>query len=303
MKKKASIDKFQLLTDKLLTLMEQGVKPWEKPWHSAGYGNAITGHQYQGTNPLLAAIDCLIHDYSSPLFIGFAQAKEQGWQIRKGSKATWLLWGGTACKEVTNEDTGETEKRYFNSFRWLNVFNLDCVDDSESDRKIADVVQAKGSGTTNAEPRLEDAEALITAQNAVVKFGGNMACYSSSADKIQMPRYEDFTGAEAYYATFIHELSHWTGHPSRLDRKLGNKFGSQAYAYEELIAELSAAFVCNELGMNSELENHASYLDNWLQVLRSDKKAFIKAAGQAQKAAGLLLTNAEMKAEPVSTAA
>jgi len=301
-KKAQASDKFQLLTDKLLKLIEQGVKPWEKPWHSVGYGNAITGHQYQGSNPLLAAIDCLINNYSSPLFVGFSQAKGQGWKIRKGSAATWLLWGGTVCKEVTNEDTGETEKRYFNSFQWLNVFNLDCVDDSESDRKIVDVVKLKGLGDTNAKPRLKGAEALIAAQNAVVKFGGDMACYSSSADKIQMPRYEDFTGAEAYYATFIHELSHWTGHPSRLDRKLGNQFGSQAYAFEELIAELSAAFVCNELGMNSALQNHASYLDHWLKILKSDKKAFLKAAGQAQKAASLLLTNAGMQGDRIESA-
>jgi antirestriction protein ArdC len=291
--KKAPIDKFQLVTDKLINLIEQGVKPWEKPWHSVGYGNALSGHQYQGTNPLLAAVDCLINGYSSPLFVGFSQAKQQGWKIRKGSKATWLLWGGTACKEVVNED-GETETQFFRAFKWLNVYNLDCLDDSESDRKIVDVVKAKGIGNTNSDSRLQDVETLISAQNAVVKFGGDMACYSSTADKIQMPDYEDFTGAESYYATFIHELSHWTGHSSRLNRKLGNKFGSQAYAFEELIAELSAAFVCNELGINSTLENHASYLDNWLQVLKSDKKAFIQAAGMAQKSAQLLLSNADM---------
>jgi len=301
--KKQPIDKFQLVTDKLIELIEDGVKPWEKPWHSTGYGNAITGHQYRGMNPLLAAIDCLVNGYKSPLFMGFAQAQAHGWKIRKGCKATWIVWGGTACKETTDEQTGETVKRFYRSFKWLNVYNLDCIDDTETDLKKSDVIKFEKLGGGNVEPRITDAEALITAQRADVQFGGDRACYSSALDKIQMPKYEDFTAAEPYYATFIHELIHRTGHPSRLDRKLGNKFGSQAYAFEELIAELGAAFVCNELGMSGELENHASYLDDWLKVLKSDKKAFMDAASSAQKAANLLLENAGMVApveEPVA---
>jgi len=288
------LDKFQLITDKLIDLIEQGVKPWEKPWHSAGYGNAITGHQYRGTNPLLAAIDCLSNGYESPLFLGFSQAQAHGWKIRKGCKATWILWGGTTSKETTDEQTGETTKQFYRAFKWLNVYNLDCIDDSEADNKKADVIKVAKLGGGNTAPRIADPEALIAAQNAEVKFGGDYACYSSSLDKIQMPKYEDFTGAEPYYATLIHELIHRTGHPSRLDRKLGNKFGSQAYAFEELIAEVGAAFVCNELGITCEIENHASYLEGWLKVLKSDNQAFMKAVSAAQKAASLLIENAGM---------
>jgi len=292
MQKKA-IDKYELITDKLVALMQRGVKPWQKTWKGAGYGNAITGHNYQGINPLIAAIDCLNYDYSSPLFIGYGQAQQHGWKIRKGSKATWLIWAGSSTKESVDEETGETETRHYRGFKWLNVFNLDCLDDSESDKPISAVIRERGFGA-NPEPRIDQAEALISAQNAVVKFGGDVACYSSQADRIQMPKFEDFTGAEAYYSTHIHELCHWTGHSSRLDRELGNNFRSHAYAFEELIAEIGAAFVCNELGMSSQLENHASYLESWIKCLKNDKKAFIDAGFKAQKAADFLLSKARM---------
>lgn len=302
-RKAQSTDKFQLLTDKILTLMESGTTPWIKPWHSTPYANAITGHCYRGMNPLIATIDMMIYDYQTPLFVGFRQAKDMNWKIIKGSKATWLLWGGKSSKEVVDEETGEVKKQFFNSFKWLNVFNLDCVDDGEAQIKKEHYLKKNHIGGNNTEPRLDLAEQFIAAQNAEVKFGGDMACYSSSLDTIKMPNYADFTGAEAYYATFAHELSHWSGHSSRLDRKLGNKFGSQAYAFEELIAELSAAFICNELAIASRIENHASYLASWIKILRSDSKAFLQAASQAQKASKYLLSNAGMLAEEETQAA
>lgn len=301
--KAKATDKFQLLTDKILTLMESGTAPWVKPWHSTPYANAVSGHCYRGMNPLIATIDMMIYDYQTPLFVGFSQAKNLNWKIIKGSKATWLLWGGRSSKEVTDEETGEVKKQFFNAFKWLNVFNLDCIDDSEAEVKKEHCLKKHHLGGSNTDARLDLAEQFITAQNAEVDFGGDMACYSSDLDKIRMPHYADFTNAEAYYATFAHELSHWSGHRSRLDRKLGNKFGSQAYAFEELIAELSAAFICNELAIASQIENHASYLANWRQILKSDNKAFLQAASQAQKASKYLLSNAGMLAEEEAQAA
>ncbi|MGB7312881.1 MAG: zincin-like metallopeptidase domain-containing protein [Nodosilinea sp.] len=302
-RKAQSTDKFQLLTDKILTLMESGTTPWVKPWHSTPYANAISGHCYRGMNPIIATVDVMIYGYKTPLFVGFSQAKNLNWKIIKGSKATWLLWGGKSSKEVVDEVTGEVQKQFFNSFKWLNVFNLDCVDDSEAEVKKDHYLKKYHLSGSNTEPRLDLAEEFIAAQNAKVQFGGDMACYSSDLDRIRMPDYSDFTSAEAYYATFAHELSHWSGHSSRLDRKLGNKFGSQAYAFEELIAELSAAFICNELAINSQIENHASYLANWIQILKSDSKAFLQAASQAQKASKYLLSNVGMMAEGEAQAA
>lgn len=288
---KQASDKFEIVTQKIIDLMEQGVKPWEKPWHSVGYGNLISGHAYRGINPMLCAVDMMINDWEHPYFIGFHQASEMGWSIKRGSRSTWLRWGGTACKEVEQED-GSTEKQFFSTAKWLQVFNIACVDDSKADRKITDRIKATAS--SNPSPRRIEVDEFVSLQKATIKHLGDVACYSPTSDSIAMPKYEDFSSAEGYYGTLIHELTHWSGHSSRLDRDMSGRFGSQKYAFEELIAELGTAFVCNELCMSSELEHHASYLDNWLQVLKSDNKAFFKAASQAQKAAVFLMSNAGM---------
>jgi antirestriction protein ArdC len=285
-------DKFQLITDKLIALIEQGVKPWQKPWSATPYGNLLTGHHYQGINPLICAIDTLINEWQHPFFIGFAQAQEKGWKVQKGSKATYLRWGGAIAIESTDEETGEKSKHYKNAGRWFNVFNVACLDDSDSNEKISNYLEKIQVSGTNTEPRLFEAEALIKAQNVDVVFGGDVACYVPSLDKIRMPNYEDFTGAIAYYATYLHELTHSSGHSTRLDREIVGQFGSKSYAFEELIADLGAAFLCSSLNIESQLEHHASYLDGWLSVLRDDNKAFFRAAGQARIAADWLLNNA-----------
>ncbi|MEO0405943.1 MAG: ArdC-like ssDNA-binding domain-containing protein [Cyanobacteria bacterium P01_A01_bin.135] len=191
--KKKACDKFQLLADKLLKLMESGTLAWRKPWSTTLYANAISGHEYQGFNPLLAQIDVMANGYSTTLFAGFAQAKQKGWTIRRGAKATWLRWGGTVRKEEEDEN-GEVAETFFRTFKWLQVFNLDCFDDSEAETKIADLV-ARFKGPENQEPRIEEAEQLIGAQNAVIHFGGNKASYSPQKDCIYIPRYEDFSAS------------------------------------------------------------------------------------------------------------
>jgi antirestriction protein ArdC len=134
-------DKFQLVTDKLIGLIEQGVKPWTKPWHSTPYQNLITEHHYQGINPLLCTIDTIIHDWQYPFFVGFAQAKQQGWTIKRGSKSTWIRWGNTNVKETEDPETGETKQEFYRAFKWMNIFNVACLDDSQSDRKIDNLIE------------------------------------------------------------------------------------------------------------------------------------------------------------------
>jgi antirestriction protein ArdC len=290
--KNQSTDKFQLVTDKLIALIEQGVKPWTKPWHSTPYQNLVTGHKYQGINPILCAVDMIIHDWQHPFFIGFAQAKQQGWTVKKGSRSTWIRWGGTKSEETEDPETGETKKEFVSAFKWMNIFNVACLDDSKSENKIGDRIEKLSfkNGSTNNEPRLEVAENFIAGHNPTTQFGGDVACYHPGTDTIRMPMYRDFSNASAYYSTYIHELVHWTGHSTRCDRPLVAQFGSQAYGFEELIAEIGAAMVCNELGINSELENHAAYLDSWLSILKGDKKAFFQAAGKAASAANYLIS-------------
>jgi antirestriction protein ArdC len=197
-----------------------------------------------------------------------------------------LRWGGTFAIEQETE-SGEKTKTFRNAGKWLNVFNVACVDDSESDRKIAEFI-------TDTPDRFEFAalaelEQLIEQTGASIRYGGDRAFYAPSLDKIQLPERESFKSAEGFYGTAIHELGHWTGHSSRLDRPLCGQFGSASYAYEELIAELTAAFMGDRFGLSTEIENHASYLENWLKALKDDKKYFFKAASEARKASAFLL--------------
>lgn len=292
-------DNYKLIADKLLALMSAGTVPWHKTWSSTPYANALTGHCYSGVNPLLADIDVMASGYSTTLFVGFKQAANAGWMIRKGSKATGLCLGGQGVQKETDSDTGETVERFYTFSKWLRVFNLDCIDDSNADLKV-DAVVARFKGEPNLGARIEDAEKLIDAQEAEIVFGGNRACYVPSRDSIHLPNYSDFSSPEAYYATAIHELVHRTGHQNRLARNLGGKKRSPEYAFEELVADMGAAFVCGTLGVQSNLEHHASYLDHWMSLIQDDSKAFFKAFKLAKTAADLLLGNAGLlPVEPV----
>lgn len=288
-----AIDKFALVTDKIVQLLERGTVPWRQPWHSTGSvpSNLLTGHVYRGINPLLCQIDCLIHDWQLPLFVSFSQAKEQGWTIQKGAKSTWIKWGGTGVKTIEKED-GSTTQQFYRSFKWHNVFNVAWIDDSQSDRKISDFIPQRIESETTVKSRVEVVEQFIKNQGATVRYGGNRAFYVPSIDAIQLPLFEDFDSAELFYATYVHELGHWTGHQSRLGRDLSGAFGSRQYTREELVAELTSAFVCNDLRIDVDVQHHASYLHHWLDLLKGDSKAFFSAVGQAQKAAELLLDKA-----------
>ena len=289
--KKSNTDHYQLVIDQLIALLEQGTLPWQRGWATTPYCNAYSGHRYSGVNPVLAEISVMMRGYDSTLFLGFGQAKEMGLQMTKGSKATWLRVGGSAKKEETDSATGEVKEKRFGFSKWIKVFNLDCFTDEDAPVKISELIE-RYRGEPNAAPRLDEAERLIAAQQAEVIFGGNRACYAPKRDQVNMPVYESFSSAEAYYATFIHELSHRTGHKLRLGRDLTSTKGSAGYAFEELIADMSAAFVCSVLGIKPDLEHHASYLDSWMRVIAGDKQAFFRASHQARVAADLLLETA-----------
>ena len=172
---KTRTDKYKLVADKLLALMEAGTLPWHRPWSSILCGNAMTGRAYIGINPLLAQADVMACGYSTTLFVGYEQAAAVGWSLR-GSKATWLKIGGRRRKEQVDPETGETSEKFYFVNDWQKTFNLDWVDDSNADLKVADVI-ARFKVEPNVSPRIEDAERLIAAQKAEIVFGGNRACY------------------------------------------------------------------------------------------------------------------------------
>lgn len=275
---------YKIITDRLISLLERGVKPWIRPWKTNGFGNLIGGNKYRGCNPLICQMDMMYFNYSSPYFVSFNQAREKGWKIKSGSKATTLTYAESFEVET---DVG-TETRFHT--RFYKVFNTDCIDDTESEMKIADLIEEKVT-PSNQDLPIESLEKFCNSWGVDIEHGGDRACYSPSLDRIAMPEFENFSSARAYYSTLLHELAHSTGHPERLNRDMTGSFGTTKYAREELVAELTSAFVASNLGINEdlELENHASYLASWLKVLKNDDKAFFNALSQAKAASDYLL--------------
>lgn len=294
-KSTAKVNKYQAVTDKIIHLLEQDIKPWEHPWRMAQSGNLITGHKYRGINPILVQVDMLEYGYKHPYFLSFNQAKEQGWSIKKGSKATPILWAGSFAVESEN-DNGETIKEYRSTAKWYNLFNIACIDDSQAENKIADFLPESVT-ITNPDLPITELEEFITKWQVPTRKGGDRAAYSPSGDFIRIPNFEKFTSAESYYGTWFHECGHSTGHHSRLNRDMSGRFGSPNYAREELIAELTHVYLATEFKFNRvevELEQNADYIKGWLSLLKSDSKAFFKASTQAQKATKYILEQANI---------
>jgi antirestriction protein ArdC len=225
--------------------------------------------------------------YDSGEWATYAQWQERGAQVRKGEKSTTVVFWKFANGTTENQD-GEGDQHTAGSrllfTRGYAVFNAAQVDGYAPKAEPAEAMPE----------RIERAGAWFQSIGASVHHGGNRAYYSPASDAIQMPPFGAFTENLAYYSTLAHEHTHWTARAERCDRQLGKRFGDSAYAAEELIAELGAAFVCAHLGLSTEpREDHAQYIQSWLKVLRADKRAIFTAASKAQQAADYLTARAE----------
>jgi antirestriction protein ArdC len=291
----AKTDKYEIISARLIELIEQGTLPWRKEWkgQSLSFSNLVTGNVYKGGNIFSCLIDTCFFGYNSPYFLTHKQAREKDWLVKKGSKATNLSYYTTFSKEVTNN--GETTIATFPVAKWFSVFNIDSIDDSQAEKKIADLLPVVEEKSQNERHAI--AEKVIASQLATINHGGDSAYYQPDKDYIQMPHLAAFSSSTAYYSTHFHELVHWSGHPTRLDRDMSGDKKSGSYAFEELIAELGAVFITHEVGISYELENHASYLSSWLKQLKEDKMLFFKASRKASSAAKFLLEKAGMNAE------
>jgi len=257
----------QTITDSIIKQLESGVAPWVKPWHSHGVDapyNPIAKRYYNGIN----FVQLSMMPGSTHNWVTYKQAQSVGAQVRKGSKGVQVIYFSPL--EVTDKATGDAKK--IPMLKTYTVFNADQVDGLElpapTERTEIEAV--------------ESCEAFIKAQRARIQFGGNRAFYVPSLDYIQLPELDQFKSTPDYYATALHELSHWTGHESRLNRDFKNKFGSEAYAFEELVAELGSAMLCAHLKLDGQLQ-HSSYIASWLKVLKDDPKNILKASALAQK--------------------
>jgi antirestriction protein ArdC len=284
-------DVYTHVTDRILAALEQGARPWMQPWNAAHAAGKISrplrhsGTPYQGVNVLLLWMDATAKGYTAPIWMTYNQARELGGQVRKGEHGARVVFANTLKRTETNEETGEDEEREIPFLKGYTVFNVEQIDDLPASYHAQAIPPILSPAERNARM-----EAFFTATHADIRYGGNRAFYAIGPDTIQMPPFEFFKDPESYYATLAHECTHWTRHPSRLNRDLGRKqWGDAGYAMEELVAEIGSAFLCAELDLTPEIrEDHAAYIENWLKVLKSDKHAIFTAASYAQKAADFL---------------
>lgn len=282
-------DVYTRVTDKIIAELENGVRPWMKPWnaeHAAGRISKplrFNGQTYNGINVLMLWSAAMEKDYAAPIWMTFRQAKELGANVRKGEKGELVVYANKLTR-TEETDSGDEIERTIPFMKGYTVFNVEQIEGLPAHyyqlaEPVLDPVQ-----------RIEHAEQFFAATGADISHGGNQAYYAVHDDRIQLPPFESFNDAESYYATMAHEVTHWTRHPKRLDRSFGRKrWGDEGYAQEELVAELGSAFLCADLEITPEVrDDHTAYIDHWLAVLKKDKRAIFTAAAHAQRAVDFL---------------
>lgn len=282
-------DVYQRVTTKIIEELERGVRPWHKPWNAAHAAGRITRplrHNftpYKGINILMLWAAAETSGYQCPVWLTFQQAKELGGHVRKAEKGSPVVYASTFKKTDTNEEGDEIEKE-IPFLKQYTVFNVEQID------RLPEHFYQKASPTVGYLERIEHVEQFVANTKAKVRYGGKEAYYSLERDAIHMPPRESFDDMEGHAGILAHELTHWTRHPSRLNRDLGRKrFADAGYAMEELVAELGSAFLCADLKITPEVrEDHACYIANWLTVLKNDKRAIFTAASHASRAVDYL---------------
>lgn len=274
---------YQLITDRILQGLEQGVAGWVKPWNSEGpvaatrpmnFSNATI---YRGVNTIMLHVACIERGWPVPAFATFNQIRKLKGAVSKGSKGEHVFFKSQVESDPRSPEeesrVGANGKIKRTVLKGYTVFNISQVDGISVD--IPNV----------AMPSDLPSDLLDLTQLVGVKLshGGDKAFYSIDDDKITLPVPNDFHSLDHYKATAFHEVGHATGHGSRLNRQFGRKFGDDAYAFEELVAELSAAFLAMEFGVKGELR-HPEYIGNWIRILKGDMRAFYGAAAEAQRA-------------------
>lgn len=282
-------DIYSRVTDRIVTQLEQGVRPWFKPWSAEHAAGRITrplrhnGLPYSGINVLLLWSEAVARGFSAPLWMTFKQAHALGAHVRKGETGAMVVYAD-AIQRTETDDRGEDVERRIPFLKAYTVFNVEQIEGLPAH------YHTPVTAPLSPLARIEQAERFMAATGAAIKHGGNQAYYSGAGDCIQMPPFEAFRDAESYYATLAHECIHWTKHPTRLDRDFGRqKFGDEGYAREELVAELGSAFLSADLGLTPDIRaDHAAYIATWLKVLKDDKRFIFSAAAHAQRAADFL---------------
>lgn len=282
------VDVYARVTDRIVANLEAGVRPWMQPWGN-GPGSAQVAlplrHNlvpYRGINVLMLWGDAQDKGFASPVWMTYQQAQEHGAHVRKGETGSLVVYADRFTRTEQN-DRGEDVEREIPFMKGYTVFNTEQIDG------LPAKYQGAPAGLSSTPEQIAAAERFFAATGARFQHGGKRAFYASLVDVIHLPPLASFRDAESYAATKAHELIHWTGSDTRLSREFGKRFGDDAYAVEELVAEMGAAFLCADLGVTPEtLPEHADYLAHWLSVLKADKRAIFTAAAQAQRATDFL---------------
>jgi antirestriction protein ArdC len=298
-------DLYAEITATIAARLESGALPWRGEWTRAAGASPFgpiprraTGEQYRGINVLLLWMAAAEHGFTAPRWMTFKQALELGGAVRKGQRGSHIVFFKKLEVTGENRDTGEEETAMVPMMRGYTVFNVEQIDGLPADYYPAPFVPAAPLDRDHA------AEAALRSSGATIRESGDQAFYAPGPDLVNLPEFARFSSVGGYLATMAHELCHWTGHKSRLDRNMKGRFGSNDYAFEELVAEIGAAFVGGQLGIvGDHIDNHAAYLAHWLEVLAADKRAIFKAASLAQAAADHVLRHAgAMPAAPAAAA-
>lgn len=282
----SSVNVYEIVTERIIEQLEAGTAPWRKPWKASADGpRNIDGYRYRGVNVWLLLTEAQAHGYSSPYWMTFKQAKAKGGSVRKGEKSTVIVFWKRI--RITDKETGEP--KIIPMLRYFRVFNLDQTEDVKLPKRVAE----EQAAVTEVElDPITEAEAIAAGYPAGprVLTNGSEAVYQPGTDTVTVPPLRAYQEPGEYYSTLFHELGHSTGHKDRLDRFKGDqRFGSHDYGREELVAEMTSAFLAAEAGIETTAENSAAYLRGWIQVLREDSRAVVVAAGAAQRAAEHIL--------------
>jgi antirestriction protein ArdC len=293
----AGINVYEIVTERILAALDNGVVPWRLPWRVSGSSgfpkNLVSGKEYRGINILLLGSQ----GYASPYWLTYKQAVARGGTVRKGEKSTPVVFWKVYDKNTVGKN-GRLEKGFI--LRYYNVFNVSQCDNVDVPAPSSEKVKPTFSP-------IEMCEKIVLAYKTLPKIEhvGGRACYIPSFDKVCMPERESFEGREEYYSTLFHELVHSTGHESRLNRDgIMNpvRFGSHEYSFEELVAECGAAFLCAHAGiLDHTLDNSAAYIDTWRKKLNKEPKWIVEASGKAAKAADYIMGDLLKSAEDVDT--
>jgi len=277
-------DLYQEVTDKIIAALESGTL-WQRPWSAlAETGlprNGISGRHYNGINAILLFLEAQQRGFDDNRYLTFKQAADLGHRVKRGAKSFPIYFFKRLDISETDQQTGNITKKAIPYLTEYRVFNAQDIEGLEP--------------AVNRQPEwtpVEVMEKLVKKLGVDVQYGGNRAYYNPSSDQVRMPVRGAFPSAEAFYGTLAHEIGHWTGHPTRLNRQFG-RFGDEAYSREELRAELASAFLASKTGISSNTDNHAAYVGSWVKALKADRREIFRAASDATKIVSFMLGHDE----------